>query len=190
MLLWDDNPSEVDLVGFDDVAAPVLKALGRKHLDPICVGVFGPWGAGKTTVIRLIQQALDQDGFTIVIYTQPWIYDPATDPKVTLIGEVLNGVRSTLDDSGRQQLGARLGALAKRVRWSRAIRLAAESALTASLPRLSELEGLFARERAPKMRYRLVRELAADGRSPSAPAMAYRNTLQAYALKQRHQALR
>ena len=143
MLLWDDNPSEVDLLGFDDVAAPVLKALGRKHLDPVCVGVFGPWGAGKTTVIRLIQQALDQDGSTIVIYTQPWSYDPATDPKATLIGEVLNAVRSTLDDSGRQQLGARLGALAKRVRWSRAIRLAAESALTASLPRLSDLEGLF-----------------------------------------------
>ena len=94
-------------------------------------------------MIRLIQQALDQDGSTIVIYTQPWSYDPATDPKATLIGEVLNAVRSTLDDSGRQQLGARLGALAKRVRWSRAIRLAAESALTASLPRLSDLEGLF-----------------------------------------------
>ena len=56
---------------------------------------------------------------------------------------------------------------------------------------LKRAAALFARENVlPKWRYRLVRELAADGRSPSAPAMAYRNTLQADALKQRHQALR
>ena len=55
---------------------------------------------------------------------------------------------------------------------------------------LKRAAALFARENVlPKWRYRLVRELAADGRSPSAPAMAYRNTLQADALKQRHQAL-
>ena len=143
ILLWDDNPSSVDLLGFEDVAAPVLEALQRDHLDPVCIGVFGPWGAGKTTVIRLVEQTLADDDGIIPIYTQPWSYDPATDPKATLIGEVLNAVRSHLDSSSLEKLGDRLGALAKRVRWSRAIRLATESALTASLPRLSDLEGAF-----------------------------------------------
>ena len=143
ILLWDDNPSPVDLLGFDDVAAPVMDALGSEHLDPVCVGVFGPWGAGKTTVIRLIEQALDANDDCIVVYTQPWSYDPATDPKATLIGEVLNAVRAKLEPSDRTRLGERLKGLAKRVRWSRAIRLTAASALTASLPKLSELEALF-----------------------------------------------
>ncbi len=145
LLLWDDNPSDVDLLGFADVAAPVLEAISRDHLDPVCVGVFGPWGSGKTTVLHLLQQALDSDQTTIVVYTQPWAYDPATDPKATLIGEVLTAVRGHVaaDDNALRRLADRLTGLARRVRWSRAIRLAAHSAITASLPKLSDLEGLF-----------------------------------------------
>ena len=146
MLLWDDNPSPVDLLGFEDVAAPVLGALSSEHLDPVCVGVFGPWGSGKTTVIELIQKMLEGRNDMIVVYTQPWSYDPATDPKATLIGEVLNAVREQLDDSAATRLGEKIRGLAKRIRWSRAIRLAIEGAVTLSLPKLDDLEGIFGKE--------------------------------------------
>ena len=146
MLLWDDNPSPVDLLGFEDVAAPVLGALSSEHLDPVCVGVFGPWGSGKTTVIELVQKMLEGRNDMIVVYTQPWSYDPATDPKATLIGEVLNAVREQLDDSAATRLGEKIKGLAKRIRWSRAIRLAIEGAVTLSLPKLDDLEGIFGKE--------------------------------------------
>lgn len=148
LLLWDDNPSEIDLLGFADVADAVLEAIRREQLDPVCVGVFGPWGSGKTTVLGLVQRELESDDSAIVVYTQPWAYDPATDPKATLIGEVLTSVRSHIaqDATVLGRLGERLAGLARRVRWSRAIRLAAQSALTASLPNLSELEGLFGKD--------------------------------------------
>ena len=146
ILLWDDNPSELDLLGFEDVAAPVLQALDREHLDPVCVGVFGPWGAGKTTVLQLIQSSLLADDDKIVVYTQPWSYDPATDPKATLIGEVLSALRGHLKVSPAAELSNRFAALAKRVRWARVIRLTAYSALTASAPALADLEGLFGKD--------------------------------------------
>lgn len=148
LLLWDDNPSETDLLGFTDVADAVLEAIRMKHLDPVCVGVFGPWGCGKTTVLGLVQKELESDDSTIVVYTQPWAYDPATDPKATLIGEVLTSVRSRIaqDGTALERLGPQLARLAGRVRWSRAIRLAAQTALTASLPKLSDLEDLFGKE--------------------------------------------
>ena len=59
MLLWDDNPSALDLLGFADVAAPVAAAIHRDHLDPVCVGVFGAWGSGKSTVLKLVLAELD-----------------------------------------------------------------------------------------------------------------------------------
>ncbi len=67
ILLWDDNPSGVDLLGFEDVAAPVLEALRRDHLDPVCVGVFGPWGCGKTTVLQLVQGSIASDNASLVV---------------------------------------------------------------------------------------------------------------------------
>ena len=146
ILLWDDNPSDVDLLGFEDVAAPVLEALGREHLDPVCVGVFGPWGCGKTTVLQLVQGSLGVNRANLVVYTQPWSYDPETGPKATLIGEVLNAVRTHMKDDDKNRLADRLVGLAKRVRWSRVVSLTARSALTASLPELSDLEGLFGDE--------------------------------------------
>lgn len=33
--LWNDNPSEVDLLGFDAVVAPIVDAIGTEDLDPI-----------------------------------------------------------------------------------------------------------------------------------------------------------
>lgn len=43
-------------------------------------------------MLRLLQRDLDSDETTIVICAQPWASEPATDPKVTLIGEVLTAV--------------------------------------------------------------------------------------------------
>jgi hypothetical protein len=36
--LWPDNPSSLDLLGFADIAEPVLDAPGRERLDPVAVG--------------------------------------------------------------------------------------------------------------------------------------------------------
>lgn len=148
VLLWDDNPSGHDLLGFADVAAPMLAAIRSNHLDPVCLGVFGAWGSGKTTVVDLLRRELADDDSIILVYTQPWAYDPATDPKATLIGEVLTAVRDRVveDATALSKLGDRLKSLASRVRWSRAIRLAAQSALTATLPNLSDLQELFGKD--------------------------------------------
>lgn len=84
-------------------------------------------GSGKTTVLQLIQASLAADKHKIVVYTQPWSYDPATDPNATLIGEVLNVIRGHLKESSVRGLSDRFKALAKRVRWARVIHLTAYS---------------------------------------------------------------
>ena len=83
-LLWDDNPSQVDLLGFVDVAAPVLAALANERLDPVCVGVFGPWGAGKTTVIEMIKRSLEDDDSVADQINSPGliIQDPHSRPQL------------------------------------------------------------------------------------------------------------
>ena len=48
LLLWDDNPSDVDLLGFVDVAAPVLEAIRRDDLDPTILGPPSPSATAST----------------------------------------------------------------------------------------------------------------------------------------------
>ena len=157
--LWDDNPSEVDLLGFGSLVAPARQALTRPRLDPVCVGVFGPWGSGKTTVAQQVQRELDSEADVLVLYVEPWAFDPTTDAKARLIAVVLNAVNAHLEQEGKltEKLRAAIGKLAKRVRWSRAVKLATRTALTAQLPSIESLADVFKSDDEP------VEEPSIDG---------------------------
>jgi KAP family P-loop domain len=147
--LWSDNPSALDLLGFADVTAPVAEAVLRDKLDPVTIGIEGDWGSGKSSILAILATQLAGEKAVLVIQTHPWEYDPATDPKATLIGEVLNAIReeAAAREGGWEKLSdalqARFKALAKRVKLSKVIKLAANSALSMGLPTIDEAFGLF-----------------------------------------------
>lgn len=119
--LWPDNPTPEDLLGFSDIADPVLDALMRERLDPVAVGVFGDWGSGKSAVLEILSERLKARGRVVVVYTRPWEYDPHIDPKATLIAEVLSAVCAEVaKNEGRlAQVADRFAALVSRVQWSK-----------------------------------------------------------------------
>ncbi len=150
--LWSDNPAELDLLGFADVTAPIAEAVLRDKLDPVTVGIEGDWGSGKSSILTILGEQLKDDGTVVVIPTHPWEYDPATDPKATLIGEVLNAVRKEAVErqGGWDKLSdtvqERFKSLARRVKVSKVIKLAANSALSMGLPKIDEVLDLFGEE--------------------------------------------
>lgn len=68
--LWDDNPTDIDLLGFASLVQPARQALTRPTLDPVCVGVLGPWGSGKTSVAHQIQTELGAQPAVLVVYAE------------------------------------------------------------------------------------------------------------------------
>jgi predicted KAP-like P-loop ATPase len=125
--LWDDNPSTIDLLGFDAVVAPVLAAVRMPDLDPLTIGIHGPWGGGKSTILGLLAAELADDDY-LVVRTNPWEFDDQADVKGTLIAQVLGELQVRFgDDAGIQD---RIGDLLKRISWSRATLALAKGALT------------------------------------------------------------
>jgi hypothetical protein len=145
MPLRDDNPSEVDLLGFEDVVDVVEEIITRPDLDPVTVGINAPWGGGKTTVLQLLKRRLDARENILCLLVSPWEYDNKTDPTTALIDEVLGGLQKKLEDA--QGFGDKvkhaLSRLRRRVKFSKAIKLAATSALTATIPGVGALIDLF-----------------------------------------------
>ena len=74
MPLRDDNPSEVDLLGFEDVVDVLESIVTRADLDPVTVGVNAPWGGGKTTVLQLLKRRLDAREDIFCLLVSPWEY--------------------------------------------------------------------------------------------------------------------
>jgi hypothetical protein len=143
--LWPDNPTALDLLGFEDIAAPVLEAIARERLDPVAVGVFGDWGSGKTTVLEIINEQLKTQPDTLVAYTRPWEYDPTLDARATLITEVLEVVRvkAEADKGFWTKSKDKFEKLAERIKWSKAIALASKSAVTFTLPSPDKVVEIF-----------------------------------------------
>jgi len=152
LALWSDDPAPTDLLSFDAVAATVADALLDEALDPVALGLSGPWGSGKTTVLALVEQELgaraSAEQKVLVIKTEPWRYDPTTGAKESLIGEVLAALATEIDDSTTTVEGAKATAkqlvrrLAKRVDWAKAIKLTAKTSLAFQLPSINDIVDL------------------------------------------------
>jgi hypothetical protein len=143
--LWPDDPSAADLLGFADIAAPVIAAIDRERLDPVAIGIFGDWGSGKSTILEIIGAQLLTRDDTIVVPTRPWEYDPSLDPRATLIAEVLAAVqqRAKADDTTWNRLQDQFKRLTKRIQWSKAFTVATTSAMTFTIPSIQNLTEIF-----------------------------------------------
>ena len=146
--LWSDNPSELDLLAFSAVAETVASALLDDYLDPLVLGVSGRWGSGKTTVLQLVGAKLDQlndaGSKILVVYTDPWRYDPASGVKESLIAEVLSALEGEVDGKTAEGSNAKklFKRLVRRVDWARAMTLAAKSSLLMQIPSISDITDL------------------------------------------------
>lgn len=145
MPLRDDNPSDIDLLGFEDVVDMVESIVTRPDLDPVTVGVTAPWGGGKTTVLHLLKERLDKREDVFCLLVSPWEYDNKTDPTTALIDEVLGGLQQKLEEAKTfgDNVKDALKKLRRRVKFSKAIKLAASSAVSATVPGVGALIDLF-----------------------------------------------
>jgi tetratricopeptide (TPR) repeat protein len=60
-----DTAAERDLLGFDEYADALVQIIRRSETQPpLVIGVYGPWGSGKSTFMRLVKERLDAVGET------------------------------------------------------------------------------------------------------------------------------
>ena len=149
--LWSDEPSKIDFLAARAVAETISDAVLDDSLDPLAIGLSGPWGSGKTTVLELIKLDLDNrsdagDGKTILtVRTDPWRYDPSVGAKESLIAEVLDVLTAELESKPETKTGRAiklLKKLARRVDWAKAIKLAAKTSLALQIPSVDDLTDL------------------------------------------------
>jgi KAP family P-loop domain len=147
--LWSDDPATVDFLAAKAIAATVTDAVLDNALDPLSLGLSGPWGSGKTTVLELVAADLaarsTPESKIVVVRTDPWRYDPAVGAKESIIADVLGELEAELErvtPEVKTEAKSALRSIAKRVDWSKAIQLAAKTGLALQLPRLEDLAEL------------------------------------------------
>lgn len=84
--LLADVPAEVDLLGgqWEQAARALAAQIRSGEYTPLTIGVFGRWGSGKTTLMRLLETELRKGAETshtplYVVRFNPWEYQNASN---------------------------------------------------------------------------------------------------------------
>jgi predicted KAP-like P-loop ATPase len=92
MLMWRDSESEQDFLNFTEIADQIATLATNPALLPISIGVFGTWGTGKSTVLKLVEALLpkpkDGDEEThnpIIVKFDAWMYQGFDDARTALM---------------------------------------------------------------------------------------------------------
>ena len=100
--MWSDNETDEDYLNYSEVAELICEMVTDNTLLPLSVGVYGGWGAGKSSVLNLVKKCLSVRSDTLVIDFDAWLYqgyDEAKSALMTVIAsKLLSAAPETLKD--------------------------------------------------------------------------------------------
>lgn len=132
--MWSDTESDSDYLNFGEVSHLAVDILKSPDMLPCSIGVFGNWGAGKSSLLKLIEKDLQASGKAwIVIRFDAWLYQGFDDARAALLEVIATELNREAKDN--ENLGKKTKKLLARVNGFRALGLVAEgAALLAGVP--------------------------------------------------------
>jgi hypothetical protein len=90
--MWSDNESEIDLLGFRHFVSCIASIINNESLLPATIGVYGDWGIGKSSLLKMAQAELKKDSQVLVLSFNGWLFENYEDAKTALMGTVLDEI--------------------------------------------------------------------------------------------------
>lgn len=90
--VWQDNETENDLLGFDVHADLIRCVVTDQSVLPVTVGIFGDWGGGKSSIMKMLQKELsNEDAYPdiVCLYFNGWTFEGYEDAKSALLSSIL-----------------------------------------------------------------------------------------------------
>lgn len=95
----NDNEAETDLLHYAAIAKTILRLIDASGDKPISIGVHGDWGAGKSTVLALIEAQLkdqnpdEEKPRPLCLRFNTWQFQGFEDVKSALLEAIITQVR-------------------------------------------------------------------------------------------------
>lgn len=129
--MWSDKESESDYLNFGEVSQLAVDILTSPGMLPVSLGVFGNWGAGKSSLLKLIERSLREEGESrIVINFDAWLYQGYDDARAALLEVIATELSEAT--KGNEGLWKKAQSLLARVNGFRVLGLLAEGAALVS----------------------------------------------------------
>ncbi len=91
-MILSDNETKADLLNYEAVATTIVSLLRHRPDRPMTVGVHGEWGAGKSSILEMIEAGLEGDDKVLCLKFNGWRFQGFEDAKIALIEGIVTGL--------------------------------------------------------------------------------------------------
>ncbi|MGH1416257.1 MAG: Qat anti-phage system ATPase QatA [Pelagimonas sp.] len=89
-MIIPDNETATDMIYFEAISASVARVIRDAGDAPLTVGVHGDWGAGKSSVLLMLENEFADDDRTSVVRFNGWLFQGLEDAKTVVIETIID----------------------------------------------------------------------------------------------------
>ena len=99
--MWKDSETEIDFLDCSYIVEIMKDTINNEKLLPSCIGLYGDWGSGKSSLMHMCKHQLEQqkDG-TVCLLFNGWLYESYDDAKTAILASILDGIKNGRKLSG------------------------------------------------------------------------------------------
>ena len=100
--MWPDKETEIDYLNFGYMVDLVADIATNRDLSPSTIGLYGDWGSGKSSLMKLVQKKIEEKYpknekkkdtvKTLCIEFNGWLFEGYEDTKTSLCGAILDAL--------------------------------------------------------------------------------------------------
>lgn len=142
-MFLNDQETATDLLYYEAIAKTVVALIRKTGGAPVTIGVHGDWGAGKSSVLKMLERALVEDDRALCLWFNGWTFEGFEDAKVVIVETIVDELRRARPTSAKVAEAAKK--VLKRVDWLKLARKAGGFAFTAAtgIPTFDHVKGLY-----------------------------------------------
>ena len=79
---------------FSYIVEIMKDTINDEKLLPSCIGLYGDWGSGKSSLMHMCKHQLEEqkDG-TVCLLFNGWLYESYDDARTAIIASILDGIK-------------------------------------------------------------------------------------------------
>lgn len=87
--MWSDRETTRDCLGFEAYVESLAGVCLDPDVAPLCMGIFGSWGSGKTSLMKMLQAHIEGQWRVKTVWANAWRYEGKDEIQSALIHAML-----------------------------------------------------------------------------------------------------
>ena len=90
--MWLDNASSIDMLFYSPYAETIVQFAKNENLTPLTIGLYGSWGAGKSSLLKIIDERLAKEDRIVCVSLNAWQFEGYEDAKIAIMESLLKSL--------------------------------------------------------------------------------------------------